>query len=173
VLKSLCYNVNEYRSIILPSPAHQPRRGCVGAILRWRRHRTDIPISSQPIHTIEEFFNQDWVREDTEGEAELLFMRRATRIGDRWSGHVAFPGGKNEKQETDRETAEREVLEEIGIDLNGGAFIPIGRLDDREIVSVRQNKLLMILVPFVYLQVVPETPKLSLSEAEVAAVQCK
>lgn len=66
----------------------------------------------------------------------------------RWSGHVSFVGGKNEPGETDRETVEREVMEEISVDLNSDAYIPIGKLDEREVTSWRDNKLLMILVPF-------------------------
>lgn len=42
----------------------------------------------------------------------------------------------------------REVLEEIGIDLNSDDYIQIGKLNEREITSVKDNKLLMILIPF-------------------------
>ena len=65
----------------------------------------------------------------------------------RWSGHVSFVGGKNEPGETDEDTVKREVFEEIGIDLNDG-YIKVGRLDEREITSIKDNKLLMILSPF-------------------------
>ncbi|CAO3653173.1 unnamed protein product [Mucor hiemalis] len=108
---------------------------------------------------------------DEQGEAEILFMQRATRDGDRWSGHVSFVGGKNEPGETDEETVKREVSEEIGIDLNSDDYIQLGKLNEREITSVKDNKLLMILIPFVYLQVVPESPEFKLQESEVAAVQ--
>jgi 8-oxo-dGTP pyrophosphatase MutT (NUDIX family) len=66
----------------------------------------------------------------------------------RWSGHVAFPGGKNEELETDEETCKREVWEEVGLDLNSDDFIQVGKLDEREIVSVASKKLLMMLIPF-------------------------
>lgn len=56
-------------------------------------------------------------------------------------------GGKNEPGETDEDTVKREVLEEIGIDLNQG-YLKIGQLDEREITSVKDNKLLMMLAPF-------------------------
>lgn len=65
----------------------------------------------------------------------------------RWSGHVSFVGGKNEPGETDEDTVKREVFEEIGIDLNDG-YIKVGRLDEREITSIKDNKLLMMLSPF-------------------------
>ncbi|CEP19662.1 hypothetical protein [Parasitella parasitica] len=87
------------------------------------------------------------------------------------NGHLELEtGGKNEPGETDEDTVKREVLEEIGIDLNDG-YIEVGRLDEREITSVKDNKLLMILAPFVYLQVVPESPPFNLQISEVAAVE--
>ncbi|CAO3643720.1 unnamed protein product [Cunninghamella blakesleeana] len=111
-------------------------------------------------------------KRNVEGEPELLFMQRASRDGDRWSGHVAFIGGKNEPGESDDDTVIREVKEEIGLDLDDkNAFIKLGRLDDREIISTYNKKLLMILVPFVYLQIVPHTPKMELQTDEVASVE--
>ena len=56
-----------------------------------------------------------WIRD---GTLELLYIKRAVHVGDRWSGQVAFPGGKQEAGESDQQTAEREVVEEIGLHLN-------------------------------------------------------
>lgn len=51
--------------------------------------------------------------------AEILFIRRAERSGDPWSGHMAFPGGRHEvHDETLLHTAVRETREEIGLDLS-------------------------------------------------------
>jgi 8-oxo-dGTP pyrophosphatase MutT (NUDIX family) len=48
----------------------------------------------------------------------VLLIRRAERAGDPWSGQVAFPGGKmQEGDNTARETAAREAMEEVGVDL--------------------------------------------------------
>ncbi|KAI9273904.1 hypothetical protein EDC94DRAFT_510477, partial [Helicostylum pulchrum] len=175
VFESLCSNLNRHEALHIPSPPHQKRRAAVAAILRWRRHRTDIEAvgGDKKVTSLKEFFEQDWVKQDPLGEAEILFMQRTTRVGDRWSGHVSFVGGKNEPNETDEDTVKREVMEEIGIDLNTSDYIPVGKLDEREISSIKDNKLLMILIPFVYLQVVPESPRFKLQESEVAAVQCK
>ena len=52
-------------------------------------------------------------------ETEALFILRATKDTDPWSGQMAFPGGHYELQdETLRHTAERETLEEVGLDLD-------------------------------------------------------
>ncbi|CAI5734300.1 unnamed protein product [Hyaloperonospora brassicae] len=79
----------------------------------------------------------------TERALELLFVRRCVNAADAWSGQVAFPGGRRQKQtgpnvdrsrarvvaavadgsnqwtqwESLRETAQRETKEEVGLDL--------------------------------------------------------
>ena len=48
------------------------------------------------------------LRGRTVDDAELLFIRRAERVGDPWSGHIAFPGGREEEgDETLADTADR------------------------------------------------------------------
>ena len=57
-------------------------------------------------------------------EDELLFIKRAERPGDPWSGDMAFPGGREEPHDPHlRATAERETFEEVGLDLTGAAFV--------------------------------------------------
>ncbi len=57
-----------------------------------------------------------------DGEPRSLFIKRADRDGDRWSGHVAFPGGKRDpRDDSYYETARRETLEELGFDLGAHA----------------------------------------------------
>lgn len=61
---------------------------------------------------------------------EVLLIRRQERPADPWSGHMAFPGGRHDPSDVDlRRTAERETLEEVGLDLRRVAE-PIGRLRD-------------------------------------------
>ena len=60
---------------------------------------------------------------------ELLVIRRAENEFDPWSGHMALPGGGREPgDESVYDTARRETLEEISVDLDEGRFL--GRLDD-------------------------------------------
>ena len=68
------------------------------------------------------------LRETADGP-EGLFIERATRDGDPWSGNVGFPGGRVEREDGSlRETAERETREEIGLDLS--RWMHLGRLSD-------------------------------------------
>jgi 8-oxo-dGTP pyrophosphatase MutT (NUDIX family) len=66
-----------------------------------------------------------------EGErgSELLFIERARREGDPWSGHMALPGGRVDPgDEHALATAERETREELSLDLAPAERL--GRLDD-------------------------------------------
>lgn len=54
-------------------------------------------------------------------------------------------------------SAMRQTWEEIGLDLAENAYLPIGQLDDREITTSLGKRLLMILSPFVFLQLTPQT----------------
>lgn len=60
--------------------------------------------------------------------AEILFIKRARRTGDPWSGHLALPGGRVEPGDaTILDAAVREAVEEVGIDVRAGGR-PIGWL---------------------------------------------
>jgi 8-oxo-dGTP pyrophosphatase MutT (NUDIX family) len=59
----------------------------------------------------------------------LLLIRRAERVGDPWSGHMALPGGRQDPAEPDLlTTAVRETAEEVGLTLERRDLI--GTLDD-------------------------------------------
>lgn len=65
------------------------------------------------------------------GGLEALFIRRAVRAGDPWSGHIGLPGGRREPGDADLlTTAIRETREEIGVSLPPAALL--GALDDLE-----------------------------------------
>lgn len=101
-----------------------------------------------------------------EGDAgiEILFIHRAERAGDVWSGHVAFPGGRRDPSDADLfATAIRETHEEIGINL--AAAEHLGTLDD---LHPRTPVLPPVVVrPFVF--ALTELPELTLSDEVQAA----
>lgn len=60
----------------------------------------------------------------------LLLIRRAERVSDPWSGHMALPGGHLDPSDPDLfTTAMREAREELGIDLAESAEF-LGHLPD-------------------------------------------
>ena len=85
----------------------------------------------------------------TASDTEALFILRAKKDGDPWSGHMAFPGGHHETDdESLRHTAERETYEEIGLNLTAhGEFI--GQIDPVQ-ANPRGRDLDIIVTPFVY-----------------------
>ncbi len=99
-----------------------PKRAAVAALLRYRKN-----------------------------SPEVLLMQRSAREGDRWSGHVSFPGGREEQADSTLiATAVRETREEVGVDLDGNARL-LGKSD--AIRAVSKGKFLpMSITPFVFVQ---------------------
>lgn len=61
---------------------------------------------------------------------EALFIKRATREGDPWSGQIALPGGRRDAGEASLLlTAIRETYEELGLDLATDGIL-LGELDE-------------------------------------------
>lgn len=141
------------------------------------------PAASPP--SLPAFFEQDWVKDPT-SRAEILVLHRQsdaaqTTVEGRVrnaarEAHVAFPGGRTEPDDegglytgavhlcqsfrslTQFIQAMRQTWEEIGIDLAEKYYSSIGQLDDREITTSLGKRLLMILSPYVFLQVTPTAP---------------
>jgi 8-oxo-dGTP pyrophosphatase MutT (NUDIX family) len=104
------------------------------------------------------------VLREGDGGIELLFIKRAQREGDPWSGHMAFPGGR--RQATDRSllhTATRETLEEVGLDLavHGRSF---ARLPDVVPHSAMPHPLTVSAFVFVLATPVSLTPNEEVAE---------
>lgn len=98
-------------------------------------------------------------------DARLLFIERAARADDPWSGHMAFPGGRVDAGDVDLvATARRETLEEVGLDLDAHAKL-VGALDPLAARS-RGQATGMWVAPIVW--VLAEEPELSPNH-EVAA----
>lgn len=82
-------------------------------------------------------------------EPEVLLMRRAERAGDRWSGQISLPGGREEPADGKLlTTAIRETHEEVGIDLGTSGAL-LGRLGLVQ-ARARGELLPMAIAPFVF-----------------------
>lgn len=98
---------------------------------------------------------------------EVLLMRRADKIGDPWSGHISFPGGKVEPHDVDlAATAARETHEEMGIDLAVHGEL-LGQLDDVPAFA-RSMPTGMVVTPYVF--ALRTEPALLLNHEVVEAV---
>lgn len=76
---------------------------------RLEPRRSEMPLTRAAVATI---INP----RDT---LEVLFIKRASSPRDPWSAHMAFPGGKEEARDAHLlATAQRETLEELGLDLS-------------------------------------------------------
>ncbi|KAH7117782.1 hypothetical protein B0J11DRAFT_536679 [Dendryphion nanum] len=173
-------------------PPNVPRRASVAVILRVQPNYAHWPaVHAKPFNSrghaqrrrssvasnsghklsfkdiIDAFFEQDWVRH---GDPEILFIKRATRIGDKWNGHVALPGGKRDPEDDDDQvTAMREAMEEVGIDLSFSHAIAVGNLPQRVVTTSWGKVPLMVLCPYVYLLTSSEYPAQRLQPTEVAS----
>ena len=159
-LKHVLLGLNAHPYPEVACPPAVPKRASVALILRiqpkyshWpafsdkpfpsrprspiQRRRSSVASSSTPKLNFETilnaFFEQDWVKH---GDPEVLFIKRATRVGDKWNGHVALPGGKRDPEDDDDAvTATREALEEVGIDLSYNNAIAVGNLPQRIVTT--------------------------------------
>ena len=83
-------------------------------------------------------------------DLHMLFIHRAHHPQDPWSGHMAFPGGRQEPDDLSLEiTTRRETKEEVGIDLNQhGEYL--GHLQAVQ-TTARGRAIPMTVAPYVYL----------------------
>ncbi|GAB1740414.1 hypothetical protein NU219Hw_g5519t1 [Hortaea werneckii] len=150
----------------LESPETTKRRASVAFIIRIKPSYSHWPTSSEKIHDLDTFYAQDWVQH---GDPEVLFIKRASRKGDRWTSHVALPGGKRDPEDVDDQAAAiREAWEEVGLDVQAHA-ISCGNLPQRLVTTHWGKKPLMVLCPYVFLLTTPHIPPLRLQPTEVAA----
>ena len=178
--------VNQLRSLLsdlqrnpypaIPNPPTCKKRASVALIVRIRPTYPDeatvdnsATIPGLPTQdSLNSFFNQPWVQR---GDPEILFIKRAARVGDRWTGHVALPGGKHEEgDQSDMATSIRETLEEIGLDLATEHSANIGNLPERVVTTSWGTVPLMVLCPFVFLLTRYDLPPLRLQPSEVSSV---
>ncbi|PFH50758.1 hypothetical protein AMATHDRAFT_3613 [Amanita thiersii Skay4041] len=155
---------------VIASPPTQPRRAAVALIIRVvPSPNTSLPSQQTNPPTLAEFFDLDWVK-DPASRPEILFLHRENgQLDVASTSHVnprdakeaqaAFPGGRMEPDDEGcLYTAMRQTWEEIGIDLAEREYMLVGQLDDREITTSLGKRLLMILSPYVFLQLSPHAP---------------
>lgn len=133
----------------VPNPPDCQKRASVALVLRIRPdyadgitiavNRTDPDVNAEhPPRSLLDFFAQSWVQK---GDPEILFIKRAGRVGDRWSGHTALPGGKRDpSDEDDRAAAIRETKEEVGLDLTRSDCFYAGNLPERVVTTTWGKK---------------------------------
>ncbi len=86
---------------------------------------------------------------NADSSVEVLFIRRAEKTGDPWSGHMAFPGGhKDPEDDSLLAAAMRETWEEVGIDLHQSGQLLASLQPLRPLL--RTGKDAMLVAPFVF-----------------------
>lgn len=91
----------------------------------------------------------------------VLIIERARQTNDRWSGHMALPGGRRAATDVDlAQTAARETHEEVGVLVDQDQFV--ARLDDQ-----RGRSRPIVVASFVF--ALDEQVQLEPEPAEVAA----
>ena len=98
---------------------------------------------------------------ETSSVTEMFMIRRSKREGDPWSGHMGFPGGRQEPQDhSNFSCVLRETYEEIGLELENFGSV-IGELSDVN-TGWRSDRPEIYVTPYVFL--VAELPTLILNE---------
>ncbi|KAG8526273.1 uncharacterized protein KY384_000266 [Bacidia gigantensis] len=169
------------------NPPNCKKRASVSLIIRFKpqpKEKATYDPSRCSVATrsfddcLDNFFDNEWV---CHSSPEVLFIKRAARLGDRWSNQVALPGGKRDPEDIDdRAASVRETFEETGLELQQDHCLPVGNLPERLLTTAWGKlpfhrasltfKSIMVLCPFVYLLMRYDTPPLDLQPAEVHSV---
>ena len=175
-LQTVLNTLHQFPYPHVPNPEGCKKRASVAVILRVRPPFRPIPASSEsvvevepeaPAISINHFFSKQWVQD---GDPEVLFIKRAGRAGDRWSGHTALPGGKRDPEDADDcAAAVRETREEIGLDLESGDCLKAGNLAERVVTTTWGKQALMVLCPYIFLITSRNVPTTQPQPTEVAS----
>ena len=187
-LKNVLQHLSQHAFPHVPNPEGCEKRASVAVILRIRpafephsnpvldenlnaRQSPEGRVVSQSDKVwerLEALFSQSWIRH---GDPEIMFIKRAGRIGDRWSGHIALPGGKRDPEDAnDLSAAIRETREEVGLDLQQDTCISVGKLAERVVTTAGSKVGLMVLCPYLFVLTKSSVPPLQPQPTEVAAI---
>lgn len=195
-LQSVLLDLQAHPYPEIPNPEGVPKRASVALIIRLQPHYNHWPPKdeegtehdSSDAAKLNAFFSRDWVKH---GDPEVLFIKRAARVGDKWTSHVALPGGRRDPEDADDcAAAVREAWEEVGVDLTDRYAIKAGNLP-QQVVSSGWGKIpyadrrtwgsmhqlfladtprrLMVLAPFIFVLKTHDIPPLRLQPTEVAS----
>jgi 8-oxo-dGTP pyrophosphatase MutT (NUDIX family) len=145
-LKAVLIDLHHHPYPPVPNPPHCKKRASIALIIRVHPSYNSWPDPSPTsvkvdtstpkgdvVSRLQDFFDRPWVKH---GEPEVLFIKRAARLGDRWNSHVALPGGKRDPGDaSDRDVAIRETWEEVGIDLRREEVLCVGNLSERVVTT--------------------------------------
>lgn len=103
--------------------------------------------------------------ECTAQNGQILIIERSVRDDDPWSGHLALPGGRREKGDSDLlETCLRETFEEIGIQLRKEDLVrPL-----EPVTALRGRQFPVLVQPFWFK--LDTQPKVTIEKNEVSRV---
>ncbi|UYL09135.1 CoA pyrophosphatase [Bdellovibrio sp. SKB1291214] len=116
-----------------------------------QKQLSNLFVGTQPLdlsQTLERYACVSLILRGPLDDLQIGFIQRAVQPNDRWSGQIAFPGGKKEDIDSSAlATALRETQEEVGIILTPDEMV--GRLDD--IQARKAGSLLDFFIrPFVF-----------------------
>ena len=172
-LEALLLDLHSNPYPYVPNPPQCQKRASVALIIRIRptfpekgNYNGAVFSSAEDSQAkLNAFFSQSWVQH---GDPEVVFIKRAARKGDRWTSHIALPGGKRDPEDAnDQITSVRETMEEIGLDLSTEHSLFVGNLPERVVTTSWGKVPLMVLCPFVYVLTRYDITPLQLQPAEV------
>lgn len=141
-LRRTLLDMNQHRYPHVSNPPGCEKRASVALIIRIRPTFPDRasfetqkhgPGVGSDLERLDSFFNQQWVQK---GDPEVLFIKRAAREGDRWTSHIAFPGGRRDPEDrSDCAASIRETMEEVGLDLAADHCLQVGNLSERIVTT--------------------------------------
>ena len=141
-LKNILHELHRNPFPEVQNPPETQKRASVALIIRIRPSSNHLrgendTTGTEPTDSftsqLDHFFARSWVEP---GEPEVLFIRRASRQGDPWTGHIALPGGRRDPGDADDfSAAVRETWEEVGIDLTSDHTLAAGNLPQRLVTA--------------------------------------